>query len=141
MGLNSPEVLASNAPFLPPLKVSRSTLPSEQQITLDRRIMNQSKSDLIVIASAKARPGKEAELKRALLEAAGPTRRQPGCVSFSLYHSAEDPATIIAFERWASALDHEQHLRGPHVQTLMSRISEVLAEPPKVLSYGITDET
>lgn len=103
--------------------------------------MKQSKSDLIVIASAKASPGKEAELKRALLEAAGPTRRQPGCVSFSLYHSTEDPTTIIAFERWASARDHEQHLRGPHVQTLMSKISEVLAEPPKVLSYGITNET
>jgi quinol monooxygenase YgiN len=46
--------------------------------------MKQVKSDPIVIASAKARPGKEAELKRALLEAARPTRRQPGCVSFSL---------------------------------------------------------
>jgi quinol monooxygenase YgiN len=102
--------------------------------------MKQSRSDLIVIASAKARPGKEAELKRALLDAAGPTRQQPGCVSFSLYHSVEDPTTIVGFERWASKRDHEQHLRGPHVQTLVSKMSELLAEPPKILSYGVTDE-
>jgi len=102
--------------------------------------MKQSKSDLIVIASAKAKPGKEAELKRALLDAASPTRKQPGCVSFSLYHSVEDPTTIVGFERWASEKDHQQHLRGPHVQTLMSRMSELLAEPPKILSFGISDE-
>lgn len=102
--------------------------------------MAQSKSDLIVIASAKAQPGKEAELEKALLEAAGPTREQPGCVSFSLYNSVDDPAVIIGFERWASVKDHEKHLQGAHVQTLISKMMEVLAEPPKILSYKITDE-
>jgi quinol monooxygenase YgiN len=102
--------------------------------------MKRRKSDLIVIASAKAKPGEGSELNRALLEAAGPTRRQLGCVSFSLYHSVHDPTTIIGFERWATERDHEQHLRGAHVQILMSKMSELLAEPPVILSYGITDE-
>jgi len=62
--------------------------------------MKKNKADLIVIASAKARPGKENVLEQALLEVAGPTREQPGCVSFSLYRSADDPAVIIGLERW-----------------------------------------
>lgn len=57
--------------------------------------MSKSKSDLIVIASAKAKPGKVSELERALLDVGKPTRAQPGCVSFSLYHSMEDPTVII----------------------------------------------
>ncbi len=102
--------------------------------------MKKTKSDLIVIASAKANPGKEIKLEQALLDAAEPTRAQPGCVSFSLYHSVEDPTVIIGFERWASKREHEQHLQGKHVQTLMSGMVDILAEPPKILSYKVMDE-
>ena len=102
--------------------------------------MTSRRSDLIVIASAKAREGKEADLERALLEAAGPTRRQPGCVSFSLLHSTEDPSVIVGFERWASEQDHDRHLQGAHVQTLMAKMGPILAEPPQIRSYRVADE-
>ena len=97
-------------------------------------------SDLIVIATAKAKSGSEADLERALLEAAGPTRRQPGCVSFSLLHSLDDPAVIVGFERWASDKDHDRHLQGAHVQTLMAKMGPLLAEPPQIRSFRIADE-
>jgi quinol monooxygenase YgiN len=102
--------------------------------------MKKSKSDLIVIASVKAKPGKEKELETALLEAAKPTRKQTGCVSFSLYKSNEDSTIIIGFERWATAKDHDKHLQGTHVQILMSKMANILSEPPKINSYKITDE-
>lgn len=98
------------------------------------------KTDLVVIASAKARPGKQGELEAALREVAGPTREQPGLVTFSLYRSVEDPNVIVGFERWASAQDHEQHLRGAHVQKLIAAMVNILSEPPKILSYKILDE-
>lgn len=102
--------------------------------------MIKNTSDLLVIASAKAKPGKETELEQALLEVAGPTRAQPGCVSFSIYHSLEDPTILIGLERWASNEAHEQHLQGAHVQTFLSNIAEILSEPPSILSYTVTDE-
>ena len=102
--------------------------------------MKSSTNDLIVIASAKAKPGKEADLERALREAAGPTRVQPGCVEFRLLRSPGARSTIIGFERWASEADHQQHLKGAHVQKLMQRMSEVLAEPPSIVSYEVLDE-
>ena len=102
--------------------------------------MKTKKSDLIVIASAKAKPGKEKDLEQALRDVATPTRKQPGSVSFSLYHSIENPAVIIGFERWASKEEHQQHLRGDHVKKLMSAMNDILAEPPQILSYEIMDE-
>jgi quinol monooxygenase YgiN len=69
------------------------------------------RKDLIVIASAKAKPGSGEELERALREVAKPTRVQTGCVRFSLYRSVEDPSIILGFERWASREDHQRHLQ------------------------------
>jgi len=98
------------------------------------------KSDLIVIASAKAKPGKEAALEKALRDVAKPTRAQPGSVAFSLHRSLENPAVIIGIERWASKEEHSRHLQGAHVQKLMSAMADILAEPPAIVSYEIMDE-
>ena len=99
-----------------------------------------TKTDLIVIATAKARPGKERELEQALRAVAKPTRAQPGCVGFGLFRLADDPALITGYERWASAADHQRHLQGAHVQTLMSAMANVLAEPPQIVVYTVLDE-
>ena len=98
------------------------------------------KSDLIVFASARAKPGKEKDLERALRNVAGPTRSQPGSVAFSLYRSQENPAMILALERWGSKTEHERHLQGTHVQKLMSAMADILAEPPQISSFDILDE-
>lgn len=42
-------------------------------------------SNVLIIASATAKPGKEAQLVSALREVARPTRAQPGCIWFGLY--------------------------------------------------------
>ena len=97
-------------------------------------------SDLIVIASAKALPGKEKELEQALLDVAAPTRAQPGCVSFGLYCSAADPTVMVGFERWTSEETHGRHLQGKHVQTLLSKMAPLLAEPPSIVSYSVIAE-
>jgi quinol monooxygenase YgiN len=99
-----------------------------------------NKSDLIVIASAKAKPGMELELEKALRDAAKPTRAQTGSVTFSLYRSFEDPSVIIGYERWSSKENHDKHMQGAHVQKLMSAMSNILAEPPKIMTYQILDE-
>jgi quinol monooxygenase YgiN len=99
-----------------------------------------SKSDPIVVASAKAKPGKEKELEEALREVAAPTLAQPGCIAFSLHRSVDDPAVIIGIERWSSKADHDRHLQGPHFQKLGNALANLLAEPPQIMWYEIMDE-
>jgi quinol monooxygenase YgiN len=99
-----------------------------------------NKSDLIVIARARAQRGKETDLEKALRDVAAPTRMQRGCLDFSLYRSQQDGAVIVGVERWASAEEHNRHLQGPHVQKLMAAMSGILAEPPEIIPYEIIDE-
>lgn len=98
-------------------------------------------AQLPVIATAKAKPGKEGDLEAALREVADPTRAQAGCVAFSLYRSKDAKGTIIGFERWASAADHQKHLQGAHVQRLMGRMANILAEAPSIVAYEVIDES
>jgi quinol monooxygenase YgiN len=102
--------------------------------------MKRSRKDLMIIATAKARPGKEGELEAALREVAGPTRAQPGCVEFGLYRVRGSPGTIVGLERWASEADHDKHLQGAHVQRLMGRMGPILAEAPSIVAYEVLDE-
>ena len=97
-------------------------------------------SDLIVIASATAAPGKEAQLEQALREAAVPTRAQPGCVQFSLLRLRGSPATIIGFERWASQDQHQRHLKSAYLQKLLERMTGILAGSPSIVMYEVIDE-
>lgn len=102
--------------------------------------MKAKKTDVIVLATARAKPGKEGELEAALRECAGPTREQPGCVQFLLLRQANDPSTIAGFERWASEADHQMHLKGAHIQRLMTRMADLLASPPNITSFEVIDE-
>lgn len=99
-----------------------------------------SKSDVIIIARAKARKGREKDLERALRDVAGPTRAQPGCVSFTVLRGAQDPAVMIGFERWASNEAHDRHLQGAHVQEFLSSVADALAEPPDIVAYEVFEE-
>jgi len=97
------------------------------------------RSDLIILATARAKAGQEKNLERALRDVAAPTRKQPGGVPFSLYRPASDPAVIVGVERWASEDDHHRRLQGAHVQKLMSAMADIVAEPPQIVSYEIID--
>ncbi len=102
--------------------------------------MKTKKTDVIILATARARAGKEEELAAALHECAAPTREQPGCVQFLLLRKAADPGVVVGYERWASEEDHQRHLKGAHVQRLMARMANVLAAPPDIVSYMAIDE-
>ena len=89
-------------------------------------------TDLVVLATASAKPGAEEALLAALRDVAAPTRAQPGCRSFELLRSRESPGVVIAIERWASAADHARHLQGAHVARLMTAMTPLLAAPPVI---------
>ena len=91
-------------------------------------------TELVVVATAKAKPGKQSDLEQALREVAAPTRAQRGCLSFELFRLAQEPAAITALECWSSYEDHERHLQGDHVKTLMARFAGILAAPPEIVA-------
>ena len=87
-------------------------------------------SDLIVIARAKAQSDRADAVQSALTENAEASRREAGCISYSVLRA--DDGTFMTFERWRSHLDFDQHMTTPHVQLLLQNIVPMLDGPPEI---------
>jgi quinol monooxygenase YgiN len=98
--------------------------------------MASGKDEILIVATAAARPGMEADLERALRAVAAPTRAQRGCLQFELYRSGQDGASIMALERWASSEDHDRHLQGAHVKALLDALGPIVAGPPSIAQFS-----
>jgi len=81
---------------------------------------------LTVIASMKAAPGKEDELRSALTSLVAPTRREEGFVDYDLHESIEEPGVFYFYENWESAGHLEAHLATPHVTDFADKVDDLL---------------
>jgi quinol monooxygenase YgiN len=87
------------------------------------------KEMLTVVARLRAKPGREEEVKKALLDNVAPSRAERGCIDYDLHQSHEDPALFLFYENWESQEDLDAHSQSAHIQALRSRAGELLAEP------------
>jgi quinol monooxygenase YgiN len=87
---------------------------------------------LTVVATARARPGKEAALREALLALVPTTRQEPGCLNYDLHQALDHPSQFLLHENWTSKQHLDEHLARPHVQSFLARANELLAEPPQI---------
>ena len=90
---------------------------------------------LTVVAEMTARPGKEADLRDALLALIEPTRKEDGCVQYDLHVATDAPGRFVFYENWTSAEALERHLATPHLKALGARMDDLLAEPARILTY------
>ena len=87
---------------------------------------------ITVVATFEARPGKEAELKKALLSLPGPTRKEAGCMNYDLHILPENPAKFLFYENWTSKELLDAHLKSPHIAALLPRVDELCMAPPEI---------
>ena len=94
-----------------------------------------SAKNVTVVATFQARPGKEAELKKALISLVTPTRKEAGCLNYDLHVSAEDPTKFLFHENWTSKAHLDAHLKNTHIQVLMSRLEELCVGMPELTTW------
>ena len=87
---------------------------------------------ITVIATFQARPGKEAELRNALIDLVAPTRKEAGCINYDLPSSPEDPAKFLFYENWTGKVALDAHMQSPHVQKLLPRVNELCVTFPEI---------
>ena len=87
---------------------------------------------ITVVATFQARPGKEIELKNALIGLVAPTRKEAGCLNYDLHASPEDPAIFLFHENWMSKSHLDAHLANTHIQALLPRVGELCVAMPKI---------
>jgi len=87
---------------------------------------------ITVVATFQARPGKETELRTALIGLLAPTRKEAGCLNYDLHTSPEDPAMFLFHENWTSKELLDAHLKSPHVAALLPRVDELCTAFPEI---------
>jgi quinol monooxygenase YgiN len=88
-----------------------------------------------VVATFEARPGKETELRNALVGLVAPTRKENGCLNYDLHISPENAARFLFHENWTTKAALDAHLQAPHVQALLPRVDELCKEPPAIVIW------
>lgn len=90
---------------------------------------------LTVTAIFQARPGKEAELRTALLGLVEPTRKEAGCINYDLHTASDGAGKFLFHENWTSQAALDAHLKSPHIQALLPHVDELCAAFPEIKTW------
>ena len=96
-----------------------------------------SQAALTVIATFQARPGKESELRAALIGLLAPTRKEAGCLNYDVHQSVDDPAKFLFHENWTSQAHLDAHLQSAHVKALLPRVDELCTAFPQITLWEV----
>ena len=79
-----------------------------------------------------ARAGEEVAVEEALREVLGPSRGEPGCLSFHLFRSLREPRLFFIHSRWVDAAAFHQHAELAHTKRFLERVDALLERPREV---------
>jgi quinol monooxygenase YgiN len=88
--------------------------------------------EIFVFARLHARPGKRSDVHQAMFEIQGPTRLEPGCLSYGAFHSVRDPDEFYIHSRWNDMAAFERHAALPHTVRFVEAVEPLLDHPFKV---------
>jgi quinol monooxygenase YgiN len=80
----------------------------------------------IIVASVRAIPGGETELKEHITALAWATQMEPGCLRFELHQVEGDPAEFVLVEQFRSAADLAFHKTLPHFKSYIERATPLI---------------
>jgi quinol monooxygenase YgiN len=92
-------------------------------------------SEIVVVGSFTAKPGREAEAIAAFEALLEPTHGEEGCILYALHRGVDDPARLAFIERWSSREALDAHLASPHVSAVLDRADELFGEGGEVVVY------
>ncbi len=92
---------------------------------------------LHVVARITARPDTVAQTRTLLQNLLEPTRRELGCLRYTLLHNHADPTDFTFVEEWADQAALDAHLASPHIQAALTEAANLLASPPDIRAYAL----
>ena len=98
----------------------------------------ESNRDLVtVIATLKAKAGKEDDLRAGLTALIEPTRTEDGNVSYNLYESRDEPGLFYFYENWESTELLDKHLQSPALQQAIASATDLLDGPLTINKFKL----
>ncbi len=89
--------------------------------------MNDTKNRYVtVLWEARAKPGREAEMRAFMTAAVTPSRNDQGNIDYEAHQVEGQPGTFIIYERWENRDALNRHLSAPRMQELVPRLLEMM---------------
>jgi len=88
--------------------------------------------EIFAFARLHALPGKQNEVHQAMFEVQGPTRQEPGCLSYGGVRSMPDPNEFYIHTRWKDLAAFERHAELPHTVRFVEVVEPLLDHSFKV---------
>jgi quinol monooxygenase YgiN len=79
-----------------------------------------------------AREGQECAVEEALRGVTGPSREEPGCLSFHIFRSMRDRQLFYIHSRWVDEAAFQAHAELPHTLRFLKRVDALLDQPRDV---------
>ena len=92
--------------------------------------------ELFLFARFHARPGCEAALREAVQAVAGPTKLEPGCLSYQAFRSVRVEGEFYVHSRWRDKAAFELHASLPHTVRFIATVEALIDHP---LSVSLTE--
>jgi len=90
----------------------------------------------IVHVSIQVLPGHIEEFKRATLENASASLREPGVARFDFLAQADDPSRFMLVEVYRTPEDAARHKETPHYATWRDTVAGMMAQPRSSVKYS-----
>src|SRR5258708_38798347 len=82
--------------------------------------------DQYVFVRLHAREGEESAVEQALRDVTGPSRQEPGCLSFHTFRSMRDRRLFYIHSRWVDEAAFQAHAELPHTVRFLKRVDALL---------------
>jgi quinol monooxygenase YgiN len=76
-----------------------------------------------------AKTGHETDLQKALLTLQAVSRKDPGCLEYTVFSDGQRPGAFVLFEGWARREDLKAHNEQDHVKDFVKGVDPLLAVP------------
>jgi quinol monooxygenase YgiN len=88
--------------------------------------------ELFVFARFHARAGEENAVEQALHEVTGPSRKEPGCLSFHVFRSTRESRLFYVHSRWRDEAAFDTHAGLQHTVRFLERVEQLIDHPRDV---------
>jgi quinol monooxygenase YgiN len=102
-------------------------------------IVKQADGQLSLAVVIKAKEGQEEAVKNGCIGILEPTRKEKGCINYTLHMDPNDKGRFMFYENWESKELWDLHLATPHIKAFGDNIGPLLAEPLDVTNWKLYD--
>ena len=91
--------------------------------------------NVTVFVKFKAKAGSQTELKSLLLDMAGQSSQDPGCIKYDVFQNKNDETEFMLSELWETQSDADNHAQMDYLPAYRERRAPMLDGNPEVSTW------